>query len=165
MMYQVYRYDEEGKFLYDDMIEEVFDDNGNRILPEGCTDIAPPPLGTEPRFRDGAWHPTKEWTPPEPLPPEPTPLEILQKEVASLKEEVANLKGIQEASETISKLIEDVEAIKVIAEEAKNLPSLEPLEATLKSHSKRIGELDSTLQNTRYYIGVALPGYAHLFEN
>lgn len=136
------------------------------IVPPMVTLLRPPDGIYHPYFNGTEWIKTVE-NPPElePIPPEPTPLEILQKEVASLKEEIANLKGIQEASETIAKLIEDIEAIKVIAEEAKNLPSLEPLETTLKSHSKRMGELDSTLQNTRYYIGVALPSYAHLFEN
>ncbi|AXF39891.1 hypothetical protein BMBphi_gp043 [Bacillus phage vB_BthS_BMBphi] len=115
MRYQVYRYDKEGKFLYDDLVDEVLDDKGNRILPEGCTDIAPPPLGTEPRFRDGAWHPTKEWNPPEPLPPEPTPLELLQKEVDSLKEQIASiednsdkLKSLQKRNDELSSSLQNL---------------------------------------------------------
>lgn len=152
MLFQVYRYDVEGKFLYDDLIEEVLDDEGKHIIPEGCTDIAPPPLGTEPIFKDGSWYPTKEWNPPEPQPPQPSPLEILQEEVKALKEEIVTLKGIQEA-------------VKAIAEEAKNISRLETVEATIKSQGKRISDLDSTLQNTRYYLTLVIPQFEHYFRN
>lgn len=107
---QVYVFNEEGKFLWDDLIMEEYDDNNVLVIPPGCTNIAPPNLATEPRFKDGAWHPTKEYIPPEPTPPLAPRDEVFEARISALEKanEELTLK-VSNLDRTVSQMSSDLQ--------------------------------------------------------
>ncbi|MDA1658830.1 hypothetical protein PDK35_02420 [Bacillus cereus group sp. TH153LC] len=98
----VYFYDEEGKYTHMDMVYLEFDEEGNKILPKGCTDIFPLDLSTDPHFSVelGKWIPQKA-VPPYASDQQRADIEALRREIENLKSGVS--------SDTLSKRLTRLE--------------------------------------------------------